>query len=119
MLEAIHGNPHAIASIMELVNEMYKYKNGDINLPLGSSLQQRLADKTLKLELTDAARELVIDKGFDPAFGARPLKRFIQRSVETLIARKLVQDEVPPRSTLRVGMENGAPVIREVLQGNV
>ncbi len=72
-----------------------------------SSLQQRLADKTLKLELTDAARELVIDKGFDPAFGARPLKRYLQSKVETLAAKKILQSDLEPGSTITVDAVNG------------
>ena len=71
------------------------------------SLQQRLADKTLKLELTDAARELVIDKGFDPAFGARPLKRYLQSKVETLAAKKILQSDLEPGSTITVDAVNG------------
>ncbi len=76
------------------------------------SLQQRLADKTLKLELTDGARELIIDKGFDPAFGARPLKRYLQSRVETLAAKKILQDDLEPGSTITVDAEDGELVCR-------
>ena len=76
------------------------------------SLQQRLADKTLKLELTDAARDLVIEKGFDPAFGARPLKRYLQSKVETLAAKKILRDDLEPGSTITVDAENGELVCR-------
>ena len=72
-----------------------------------SSLQQRLADKTLKLELTDTAREVMIDKGFDPAFGARPLKRYIQSKVETLAAKKILQSDLEPGSTITIDVVNG------------
>ncbi len=72
-----------------------------------SSLQQRLADKTLKLVLTDAARELVIDKGFDPAFGARPLKRYLQSKVETLAAKKILQADMEPGTTITIDAVNG------------
>ena len=71
------------------------------------SLRQRLADKTLKLELTPAARTLVIDKGFDPAYGARPLKRFLQSRVETLVARKILADELAPGATVTVDAVDG------------
>ena len=77
-----------------------------------SSLQQRLADKTLKLELTDAARELVIDKGFDPAFGARPLKRYLQSKVETLAAKQILRADLTPGSTITIDAENGELVCR-------
>ena len=77
-----------------------------------SSLQQRLADKTLKLELTDAARELVIDKGFDPAFGARPLKRYLQSKVETLAAKQILRADLAPGSTITIDAENGELLCR-------
>ena len=77
-----------------------------------SSLQQRLADKTLKLELTDAARELVIDKGFDPAFGARPLKRYLQSKVETLAAKQILRADLAPGSTITIDAENGELVCK-------
>ena len=77
-----------------------------------SSLQQRLADKTLKLELTDAARELVIDKGYDPAFGARPLKRYLQSKVETLAAKQILRADLAPGSTITIDAENGELICR-------
>ena len=77
-----------------------------------SGLQQRLADKTIHLQLTDAARELVIDKGFDPAFGARPLKRYLQSKVETLAAKKILQADLEPGSTITVDAENGELICR-------
>ena len=54
----------------------------------------------------------MVKEGYDPVYGARPLKRFLQRRVETLIARKLIADDIPPRSALTVVMENGEPAIR-------
>ena len=74
-------------------------------------LNRRLTDKQLSVSLTDAAREYVVQEGYDPVYGARPLKRFLQRKVETLIARKLIADDVAPRSCLEVDMEAGVPVI--------
>ena len=77
-----------------------------------AGLQQRLADKTLKLELTDAARELVIDKGFDPAFGARPLKRYLQSKVETLVAKQILRADLSPGSTITIDVKNGELICR-------
>ncbi len=77
-----------------------------------AGLQQRLADKTLKLELTDAARELVIDKGFDPAFGARPLKRYLQSKVETLAAKQILRADLSPGSTITIDVKNGELICR-------
>ncbi len=66
------------------------------------SLKSRLADKEIELKVTDNAKQYVVDNGFDPNFGARPLKRFIQHTIETLIARKLIADEVAPQSVITV-----------------
>ena len=67
---------------------------------LMADLNRRLADKQLSARLTPAARQYVVDQGYDPTYGARPLKRFLQRKVETLIARKIIADDVAPRSEL-------------------
>ena len=77
-------------------------------------LNRRLADKQLSVTLTDEAKEYVVEEGYDPVYGARPLKRFLQRRVETLIARKLISDDVPPRSRLEVCLENGSPAVRVI-----
>ncbi len=72
-----------------------------VDLLLGS-LNKRLADKQLKVELTPAAKTYVIDNGYDPLYGARPLRRFLQHTVETLVGRKLIADDVLPGTTLTV-----------------
>ncbi|MDD6188880.1 MAG: ATP-dependent chaperone ClpB [Clostridiales bacterium] len=74
---------------------------------LVSSLRNRLADKTLKLDITDEAKDMIIEQGFDPVYGARPLKRFLQSRVETLIARKILADDIAPNSTITVTLDNG------------
>ena len=75
-------------------------------------LNGRLADKQLKCELTECAKNYIIETGYDPAFGARPLKRLVQRHVETLLARKIIADEVEPGTTLTVDVdENGNYVV--------
>ncbi|MBR5270484.1 MAG: ATP-dependent chaperone ClpB [Anaerotignum sp.] len=68
-------------------------------------LNSRLADKQLKCELTDRAKEYIIETGYDPAFGARPLKRLVQRHVETLLARKIIADQVQPGAVLTVDVD--------------
>ncbi|MBQ2833458.1 MAG: AAA family ATPase, partial [Clostridia bacterium] len=67
-----------------------------------ADLNRRLKDKQLTMTLTPAARSYVVAQGYDPVYGARPLKRFMQRAVETLIARKLIAQDVLPRTTLVV-----------------
>ncbi len=70
-------------------------------------LNNRLADQQIKCELTERAKNYIIETGYDPAFGARPLKRLVQRSVETLLAKKIIADEVEPGAVLMVDEENG------------
>ena len=77
-----------------------------------SSLNARLADRQLRVELTDAALEHVIEQGFDPVYGARPLKRYLQSRVETLIARKIIAADVQPGDTLTVDMDGEKLIVR-------
>ena len=71
-------------------------------------LSKRLEDRQLSVTVSDAAKNYIIDEGYDPVFGARPLKRFIQSKVETLIARKIIADDIEPYSTLCVDFADGA-----------
>lgn len=75
------------------------YKIVDLML---AELGNRLEDKRLSIEVTDAAKEAIVNQGYDQNFGARPLKRFIQRRIETLIAKKIIADELEPDSILQV-----------------
>ena len=77
-----------------------------------SGISKRLEDKQLSLTLTDEAKKYVIDRGFDPAFGARPLKRFLQSQVETLVAEKIIRDDPSPGDTLTVDLADGRLFIR-------
>ena len=72
------------------------------------SLADRMAEKQLKLILTPAAKELAIENGYDPVYGARPLKRFIQSKIETLIARTMIERDLMPGDTVEVGASEGA-----------
>jgi len=85
--------------------------NGIIDIMV-ASLRKRLADRGLGLELTDEAKALIIERGFDPLYGARPLRRYLQSSVETLIARRILSGEVAPDSTIVVDAEDGELVCR-------
>jgi ATP-dependent Clp protease ATP-binding subunit ClpB len=70
-------------------------------------LQARLADRKVALDLTAAARELIAREGFDPVYGARPLRRFIQREVETRIARALLAGEAREGARVAVDVRDG------------
>lgn len=75
-------------------------------------LKHRLADKQLKLFVTDAAKDKIIDEGYDPIFGARPLKRYIQSKVETLIARYIIGKDPSPDTTVTVDVSGDALIVR-------
>ena len=75
-------------------------------------LEARLEDKNIRLNLTDNAKDYLIDNGYDEVYGARPLKRFVQRKLETFIARKLLTNEIVPNSTVTVDFENNELCIK-------
>ena len=75
-------------------------------------LRRRLADKQLKLAVTDAAKAAIIDGGYDPIYGARPLKRYIQANVETRIAKEIIAGSHAAGDTLTVDAEGGSLVLR-------
>ena len=76
-----------------------------------AGLAKRLEDKQLGIDITPAAKDHIIDKGYDPVYGARPLKRYLQSAVETLIARTIIRDDPAPGSTLRIDAdENGLTI---------
>ncbi len=78
---------------------------------LEKDLNKRLEDKQLHVKLTERAKDYVAEQGFDPVFGARPLRRFLQRKVETLIARTLIAQEIAPFSTFVVDYNHKELVI--------
>ena len=77
-----------------------------------ASLRARLAERSLKLELTEAAKSLIIERGYDPLYGARPLRRTLQSSVETLLARTILSGDLAEGATITVDAENGELVCR-------
>ena len=84
---------------------------GIIDLQI-DALNKRLSDKQLHCELTEAAKQLIIDTSYDPQFGARPLRRYIQHTVETLIAKKILEGSILPGETITVDVQSGDLVIR-------
>jgi ATP-dependent Clp protease ATP-binding subunit ClpB len=75
-------------------------------------LLKRLAERKISLEISDAAKDLLAEEGYDPVYGARPLKRYIQRELETRVGRALVAGDVMPGSRVEVGVDGGALAIR-------
>ena len=88
---------------------------------LTADINSRLAQKGLSCVLTPAARELVIENAYDPLYGARPLRRYLQHTVETLISRAIIAGEVAEGQTLTVDGKDGALTldISTALQGVV
>ena len=70
-------------------------------------LEQRMKDKQLNLVITPLAKELIIENGYDPIYGARPLKRYLQSKVETMIARTMIANDLQPGNTIEIGARNG------------
>ena len=79
---------------------------------LVKDLNRRLADKELSVELTPAAKNYVADHGYEPMYGARPLKRYLQKSVETLAARLILSDGVDAEDTILIDVENDQLIAR-------
>ena len=75
-------------------------------------LKERLAEKELSLEITDTAKEFIVNSGYDAVYGARPLKRYIQANVETLIAKKIIAGDVAPNNVLVVNVENNTLTVK-------
>ena len=77
-----------------------------------AQLNCRLEEKQLRCALTDAAKDYIVNAAFDPAFGARPLRRYVQHTVETMIAKRILQGSVAPGATLTVDVANDELIIR-------
>ena len=77
-----------------------------VDLLLGQ-LRGRLAERRITLNLTDAAREHIAREGYDPVYGARPLKRYLQREVETRLSRKLLSGDIPDGATVTLAYKDG------------
>ena len=75
------------------------------------SLAKRMEERRLRLEITDAAKDVIIEGGYDPVYGARPLKRYLSGKVETLLAKKILETNLEPNSTIVVDADNGNLVI--------
>ena len=75
-------------------------------------LEKRLEDRNIKLTLTQSAKDYLIDNGYDEAYGARPLKRFVQKKLETLIAKSILENKILPNTTVIVDYINNELIIK-------
>ena len=108
-----HFRPEFLNRLDEIImfKPLTKENIGGIVDLMVKELSDRLADQELSLELTDAARTQVIDNGYDPVYGARPLKRYLQNYVETLAAKKILSGDVHQGDTLVLDVKDGEFVI--------
>ena len=85
-----------------------------IVVKLVKELQERLNEQNIKLEITEEASQFISDSAYDPVYGARPLKRFLQRQIETKLAREIISGKIEPFNTITVSAENGELVLKQI-----
>ena len=105
-----HFRPEFLNRLDEIImfKPLTKDNVGKIVDLMVKELSNRLADQELSLELTDAAKQMVVDNGYDPVYGARPLKRYLQNYVETLTAKKILSGDVHAGDTIVLDVKDGA-----------
>ena len=105
-----HFRPEFLNRLDEIImfKPLTKDNVGKIVDLMVKELSDRLADQELSLELTDAAKQMVVDNGYDPVYGARPLKRYLQNYVETLTAKKILSGDVHAGDTIVLDVKDGA-----------
>ena len=105
----LHFRPEFLNRLDEIImfKPLTKENISGIVELLMKDLNNRVADKEIKIELSDAARDYIIDAGYDPVYGARPLKRFLQKNVETLVARAILSNKLAMGDTVLIDEEDG------------
>jgi len=106
--------PEFINRIDEIIvfNSLSKEVVNDIIDKLIKDLETRLSDKHIKLTLTESARKYILDNAYDENYGARPIKRFMSNTVENLIAKAIINDEIKPNATITIDVENNELILR-------
>ena len=104
-----HFRPEFLNRLDEIImfKPLTKENIGNIVDLMMADLNRRLADQEIRLELTDEAKSYIIDGGYDPVYGARPQKRFLQKNVETLAARMILSGNVQTEDTIVIGLKDG------------
>ena len=110
VMTELRGNfrPEFLNRLDEIIlfKPLTKDNIGNIIRLLVKDLNKRLADRELSIELTDKAKEFIVENGYDPIYGARPLKRYLQKNVETLAARLILSDGVRAEDVILIDVEN-------------
>ena len=116
VMTELRGNfrPEFLNRLDEIIlfKPLTKDNIGNIIRLLVKDLNKRLADRELSIELTDKAKEFIVENGYDPIYGARPLKRYLQKNVETLAARLILSDGVRAEDVILIDVENGQLVAK-------
>ena len=107
--------PEFINRIDEIIifNSLNKDVIYEILNKIIKDIEIRLSDKRIKIELSDKAQEFIINNSYDEKYGARPIKRYVQRNIETLIANSIIKDEVKYNSTVYIDVENDKLILKE------
>ncbi|MCM1084600.1 MAG: ATP-dependent chaperone ClpB [Clostridium sp.] len=108
-----HFRPEFINRLDEIImfKPLDKQAIGNIVELLLADLNKRVSDKEIRIALTDAAKDYIVTAGYDPIYGARPLKRYMQKNIETLVARCILAGNVSKGTTITVDVRNGGLVI--------
>ena len=109
-----HFRPEFLNRLDEIIlfKPLTRDNIGNIIILLMADLNKRLADRQIKVSLTDSATAFITENGYDPVYGARPLKRYLQKNVETLAAKLILADEVREGDTILIDTDNGALTAR-------
>jgi ATP-dependent Clp protease ATP-binding subunit ClpB len=109
-----HFRPEFLNRLDEIImfKPLTRDNIGDIIMLLLEELNARLSDREIRVSLTETAKSFVVEHGYDPIYGARPLKRFLQKHVETLSAKLILADQVQMGDTIVIDVENGHLVAR-------
>lgn len=109
-----HFRPEFLNRLDEIIlfKPLTRNNIGNIITLLMADLNKRLADRQIKVSLTDSATAFITENGYDPVYGARPLKRYLQKNVETLAAKLILADEVREGDTILIDTDNGALTAR-------
>ena len=106
--------PEFINRIDEIIifNSLSKEVVHEILDKIISEIEYRLRDKKLTLKVTDKAKEFIIDNSYDEKYGARPIKRYVSRNIETLIAKAIINEDIKFNSTVTIDVKNGKFIIK-------
>ena len=110
-----HFRPEFLNRLDEIImfKPLTKKDIGGIVDLLIADINKRIEDKELHLTISEAAKDFIAEEAYEPAYGARPLKRYLQKNVETLLAKKILADEVRTGDRLVLDVENGSLIIRK------